>query len=70
MRNLILHLLSTVGLGKEWSHVKIVHPSLFNQDKLPLALLALDSFEADDFKNRRRILRTIPRTAPSESPDK
>lgn len=69
-RDLIPHLLSTVGLGKEWSHVKIVHPSLFNQDKLPLALLALDAFEADDFKNRRRILRTMPRTDRSPNPEK
>jgi SepF-like predicted cell division protein (DUF552 family) len=56
-RDLIPHLLGTIGLGKEWSHVKITDPALHNQDKLPLALLALDIFESNDFKNRRRILK-------------
>ncbi len=57
---LIPHLLALCGLGKERSRVKILSSSLHAQDKLPLALLALDAFEAHDFRNRRRILNTHP----------
>jgi hypothetical protein len=59
-RDFMPHLLGTIGLGKEWSHVKITSSTLHNQDKLPLALLALDTFESNDFCNRRRILQAAP----------
>lgn len=60
-RGLVPHLFGLVGLGKEWSHIRVTSKSIYNQDKLPLALLALDAFEANDFKNRRRILRAAPK---------
>ena len=70
-RDLLPHLLGTIGLGKEWSHVELLAPSLYGQDKLALVLLALDAFEAHDFRNRKRILRARPkaeneRTHPEE----
>jgi hypothetical protein len=60
LRDLLPHLMGVIGLGKEGSHVKIIAPSLHSQDKLPLALLALDAFESQDFKNRRRIIQSVP----------
>lgn len=56
-RDLIPHLMGSIGIGKEWSHVELLAPSLYGQDKLALVLLALDAFEAHDFRNRKRILR-------------
>lgn len=62
------HAMGLIGLGKEYSHVQIRTPSLHGNDKLALALLALDIFEAREFSHRRRILRSAPKTE-SERPD-
>ncbi|NCD33818.1 MAG: hypothetical protein EOL87_10450 [Spartobacteria bacterium] len=66
-RDLVPHLMGTVGLGKEWSHVELLTPSLYSQDKLALVLLALDAFEAHDFRNRKRILRARPKAEDERS---
>jgi hypothetical protein len=52
------HLFGLFGLGKEYSHCEILDPALYKNDKLPLALLALDMFESNEYRHRRRILKT------------
>ncbi len=66
--DMLPHLMGVIGLGKEYSHVEIRNAVLQGNDKLPLALLALDVFEARGFTHRRRILKSAPKTE-SERPD-